>query len=386
MEPVTLHEISFAASCIWATTFAVAFRVTSSRALAALSSTIKTLIFIAYFTLYFDGTFTATDDWMYLESGREILRHHINLGNVGQNWEFLHTLAGGRHVLYQLYNATAIYVFGNGYFAPVAGNIIATCFIAWVGTQIAVRDFNLTRTTGNVLFMFLLFQPNILAWSSIINLKDILVLLLHVLAINGTSLLYRRRYPIALLSLLPAFFGLMYIRFYAPLLILVAAAVTPLTLETKPKQLLVLLAGFVATLPAIGMIGPTRIQFAISSMQSRFINPLWGAPHFLLTPIPFNTDPNYRFLDFPAIFHFATVPFMVIGALSILRTRSLFARFFIINFMLFCCLYSVYAELQGPRHRVQLEYSIAVFQFLGIIITWKFLKRIWHRDYPTRAY
>ena len=50
---------------------------------------------------------------------------------------------------------------------------------------------------------------------------------------------------------------------------------------------------------------------------------------------------------------------------------------------MFLSLYAIFGELQGPRHRVQLEYVFAVMQFMGFLVIIKnielyFKKESWN--------
>ncbi len=95
----------------------------------------------------------------------------------------------------------------------------------------------------------------------------------------------------------------------------------------------------------------------------------------LLTPIPFNTQEAYNFLNIPALFHWLSMPFILNGIFYIYRVKTGFSRFFIIYLSLFMLLYGVYEELQGPRHRVQLDYAFALLQFFGFYLFFMMPKR-----------
>lgn len=100
-------------------------------------------------------------------------------------------------------------------------------------------------------------------------------------------------------------------------------------------------------------------------IKSHYSQPIYGFIRFLLTPIPFNTEYNYRFLNIPALLHWLFLPFMLIGINFIFKYNTSFTRYLIIYFILFTLLYAFFGELQGPRHRVQLDFIIALSQFLG---------------------
>ena len=92
-----------------------------------------------------------------------------------------------------------------------------------------------------------------------------------------------------------------------------------------------------------------------------------GHPPSSLPPIPLNTTEATAYLDLPAAIHWLLIPFAVFGGYKIYQLKTPFSRFFLVYFMTFVGLYSMFGELQGPRHRVQLDFALAVFQFAGVL-------------------
>src|SRR5207245_6801811 len=115
----------------------------------------------------FDGTFNFADDWVYVEIGRDLMESNVGLLNLGENWGLLLSVGEGDHVLYYLYNAYAFRLFGVGYYAPIALNVVLTLFIAWFGTNLATKELRIP--SRKAFFLFLLFHPDIFAWSTFIN-------------------------------------------------------------------------------------------------------------------------------------------------------------------------------------------------------------------------
>ena len=340
---------------------------------AILAALLKAGIFLAYFGWAFDGTFTFLDDWYYLKGGARLRDAEAGMTNLTENWELLAEVGGGYHVVYYLYNAYAFRIFGEGYYAPVACNILLTALIAGFGARLAVREFGLTRRQEKCFFYFLLFHPDILAWSNIINGKDILVLLLHVLLLFSTSLFYGARLRGALLLGLPAACVLLFLRYYAPVLF-AAALVGGAILSGRagiPSRVLHLSLSGVAAGALLIRLGGYGIEYAISRIQEHFVNPAYGFARFILGPIPFNTETAhaaYAFLHIPMLLHWMLMPFAALGFARAFRIRTAFSRFFLLYLLAFCGLYAVYGELQGPRHRVQLDYALAILQFLGFTL------------------
>lgn len=366
MSAFDLELLLTPALAIFFTTLMVALWVTRAPVFSMVAAVIKAVIFLLYFGLLFDGTFTFLDDWSYLEGGQELHSQGIGVANLAENWNSVLAIGGGSHVIYYLYNAYAFRLFGEGYYAPVALNIVLTVLIAWIGTYLSVRAFGLSGAHRKFFFAFLLFHPDILAWSNVMNGKDVLVLLLHVLLLVSSWLFLVRRPVVALALAVPVCLVLLFTRFYVPLLFGVALLATLLLSRTGKGRvwLFSLSIAFVALF--LAQIGLDGLDYALAVLHENFVNPVYGFVRAVLTPIPFNTDLPYSFLDVPALIHWLLLPFACWGAIALHRLRTPFSRFFLLYVMFFLSLYAVFGELQGPRHRVQLDYAWAVLQFVGV--------------------
>ena len=275
--------------------------------------------------------------------------------------------------------STHFVFFGEGYFAPVALNVLLSVGIAYFGAKLALAEFKMSKKTSRFFLLFLLFHPDILVWSSIANLKDMLVLLLHLILLVSVSQYLHGRFFKALMLALPAALVLLFLRFYVPLLFAIALAAGSL-LANQRRRISYVIASLSLVTLALVWIGNSGLQYAINSFEESFVNPFYGVIRFVLTPIPFNTEKAYAFLDIPALFHWMLMPFMLLGLMKVIRMKTYFSRFFIMYFFVFIALYSTYEELQGARHRVQLDYAFALLQFTGIMISIRVLKRLtWHQ-------
>ena len=175
-------------------TLVVSFKFTRNPAISILLAFVKAGIFIAYFGFVFNGTFTFLDDWSYLEGGRELLLEGVGITTLAKNWQYARMIGQGDHFVYYLYNSYALRIFGEGYFAPVAFNILLTIAIAYFGARLAVVEFGMSKQTSRWFYLFLLLHPDILAWSNIMNGKDMLALLLHVLLLTAVSIYLRGQF------------------------------------------------------------------------------------------------------------------------------------------------------------------------------------------------
>jgi len=261
-------------------------------------------------------------------------------------------------------------MFGDHYFAPVALNVLLTCAVAFFGMRLALAEFGLTRREARGFFLFLLLYPEVLAWSTVFNGKETLVLLCHVLLLLGASRFFRGRILSSILIIAPTCFVLAGLRYYVPALFVIAFLVYSLTTyKLRHRAKILLLAVFVFA--AVLAQQYQGLGYAFALLKSSFINPAFGLLHFVLTPVPFMAQPEYNFLNWPSLYHWCAFPLFLIGLTMLYRMKTSFARFAFIYFLTFIAFYSVFAQLQGSRHRFQLAFIFAICEFQGALVLLK---------------
>lgn len=365
VHPYPIEVLLLPGGLIFLGTMFVSWKATGSPEFTLLASLAKAGIYLLYFGLIFDGTYTFSDDMIYMEGGIDLLKNDVGITNLDENLEYVLYIALGNHFVYYLYNAYAFKFFGDGYYAPVALNVLLTLPVAYIGFRIAVREFGIKHS--KLFFAFLLFHPDILAWSNVMNGKDVVVLFLHVLLLSAASWFFAERFRRAFIVAAPAVAGLFFLRFYVPMLFAGALVIRLLPYWNSKKRLPYFLFAGVLVGCAIAAIGPEVFMRSVDQINEHLTNPAYGAVKIVLTPVPFSTDPIYGFLDIPALIHWALLPFALVGLRHVWRYRTMFSRFIVIYFVVFMALYAMFDELQGPRHRVQLDYAIALFQFVGLL-------------------
>ena len=366
MQPFDLHSLLAPFAIIFFATWIIALKMTQTLTSSLLAALIKSGLFLIYFGVFFDGTFTFSDDWSYLQGGKDLIAYKVGITSLADNWGIVLRIGGGEHIVYYLYNAFAIHLFGEGYYAPVALNILLTLLVAGLGTSLAVQEFGVSDIQKKILFFFLLLHPDILAWSNIMNGKDQLVLLLHVVLLISFSLYFRSRIMSAVALAIPAIALLLFLRFYVPFLFATTLVVSAIIGGRTKKRAHYICGGAILGIFAFFWIGSAGVQDIITSLKDNFVNPFYGFIRYVLTPIPFNTDENYSFLNLPALIHWLLISFACWGVFAIYRIGTPFSRFFLCYLACFVGLYSVFGALQGPRHRVQLDYAWAILQFSGL--------------------
>ncbi|MFZ2171749.1 MAG: hypothetical protein WAW61_19170, partial [Methylococcaceae bacterium] len=166
---------------IFLATSLIAFKVTRSVIFSMSAALIKAGLFMLYFGLFFDGTINFIDDFAYLDIARTLYDDNVGITNFMEHLDNMKGLNNGEHFGYSLYNVFAFQLFGIGYYAPVALNIVLTSLIAWFGANLADIEFGINGVWKKLFFAFLLLNPDIVTWSTLLNGKDSLVLLLHVM-------------------------------------------------------------------------------------------------------------------------------------------------------------------------------------------------------------
>lgn len=338
------------------------------RALAVPVATLKMALPVFYFAYLYDGTWTFKDDWTYFYIGTMLLQagyHPITIFFSREGIFHLAVLSGGQHVLYYWYNLLAQYLFGTHYYAPVFLNVGLTCITGAFLYRIA-RIAGLKRSYAQGLLLFFLLHWDILAWSSLANLKDILVLTLtagaHYFMVR--LLLVRERPLIKGFNagfLLAFLFAMLFIRYYLPVLITCALGVwSVLKMRGWWKLVIPTLAGGVVL-----FVMKTRMRLPRRLVGSLSFSPgviAAGFIHFWLTPQPWSISPSYSFLFLPSILHWLMFIPALIGGYRLWKQYPV-ATYLLIYLIVASLFYAVVEELQGPRSRVQLVFIIAWAQY-----------------------
>lgn len=372
--PFSIIELLWPAATIAVAGFFICLWGTRSLFWSTFIALAKSGIFFVYYAFLFDGTFTFLDDWNYFNKGQILLSQGVSFVNMLTHLPELNVQANGQHFIYYLYNADAFRIFGPEYYAPVALNVLLTFFSAGLMASVARVGLNLPHRLADWLFVFYVLHPDVVVWSTIMNGKDTLVATGTAMALFAFSQAELGRYKRAVLLVVFVGCMLLFLRFYVPLILLVAlmaALISSVSGRRSPLLWLLTGLGFVGVFFVIG--GVAGLGDALARLEEKYVNPLFGAVRFLLTPIPFNTMREYAFLDYPQVFHWAFMPFLGYGIFQVWKRATLTSRSVVIYFLMMLLLYGMFEELQGPRHRVQLHGAVILFQFYGIL---SFLRKV----------
>lgn len=356
-------DLMLAAATIFVLGMAICLRVLSVPASMAVAGT-KTALPFVYFSLFFDGSWTFLDDMSYLEQGQKLLASGYDPWTFffnGEAFAQLVALSGGHHIVYGWYNLLAQWVFGEYYFSPVFLNVGLTFVAGYFLYRLAIATgFSLPYARG--LFVFFSLHWELLAWSSLVNLKDTLVLLMTMALIYAALRLAQTkwtRYAVGTGALIFAFF---WIRFYVPMLLLLAAF--PAFLGRMPERRYMGAAIFVVSVLGLSYGAYVGWENLILQLQRLDLGSgmLFGTGRMVLTPLPWSVEPEYTFLLLPAVLHWLFFVPAVVGGVMLWREQPQVRPLFV-YLAIALLLYGAFDELQGPRHRVQLIFIYAWAQF-----------------------
>ena len=266
----------------------------------------------------------------------------------------------GLHFIYYLWNLWAIRCFGESYFSPVLVNVFLSVLTGVILYHWA-RQMLFTAFYARGLCVLFLLHWELLPWSSILNIKDLLVLFLETVCLYALWRFFtlgERRWHFLIVASATVLV-LSFLRFYVAVLVMIAFAGWYLaSARVTAKNLLVLALAVVALVPQMALLLSIDLPPAsLSSVAS-------GVFRFLLTPRPWAVDEGYGFLVVPAIVHWLLLPFALGALLSLWHHRH--ARLLIVFSGLMLMAYGWVDELQGPRHRVQMLFALAWIQWHAV--------------------
>jgi hypothetical protein len=330
-------------------------------------SLIKIGIPVVYFARNPVGSLHLSDDLQYFNNAVSLLRMGFGPFSVFtdiRGWASLMAASGtGRHIVYPLWNLFGLNLFGPHYYVPVLMNVGLTFVSGWFFYKI-LEWGGFAKTYRRFAVVFFLLHWETITWSSFLNLKDTLLATLS-LALLYQLLVYSRK---------PAFWRLiplglvlaieLLVRFYAPLMVLVAAAIY-LAVQKKRFSLALLLIAGVALLPSWV---PGFVAGGISRVR---IPEVWtGVPQFLLTPLPWNLAAGYEFLLVSSVMHLLLiVPALL--AIPALWKQSSETRLLLLYFGIVVLTFSVIPENRGIRQRQMISFVFAWLQFHAL---WAFAR------------
>ncbi|MGH8113434.1 MAG: hypothetical protein ACREPS_00055 [Rhodanobacteraceae bacterium] len=380
MQPFPLLDLAWPAIFILVTGFAIAYAFTRRIVLSYWITALKAGLFLLYFGFFFNGTYTFKDDLRYLHIGEQLVANGIGLMNIISHYKYIVSTVMGQNIAYYVYNATAVNLFGAGYYAPVTLNIVLTFLEAGLLMKAARDGLGMGCRAAIGLFAFLALSPDVLVWSTIPNFKDTLVATGTAAAVCAVALVDKHRIGRAAVLAIAAAFVLAITRLYVPLMLGVAFGITLFMSSRGRRNPWLWLLSVAALFFVLRHMGHGSLVGAVHTLRSQMDNPVKGVLRFLITPIPFHTAPGYGFMDLPQIIYWVLMPLMFYGIHCVWRKATISSRFIVIYFILMVLLYGSFTTLQGARHRVQIDGLVVIFQFYGLLALFRqrFRKHVHH--------
>lgn len=306
-----------------------------------------------YFAWFYTGQWNIIDDITYLERAIQLIESGYSPWMIltPEGIQILMTTADSQMFLYYWWNMVAMTLFGKHYYAPVFLNVTLT-FVTGVVFAEILRNLEFQYSYRKWAVVFGLLQWNLVAWSSFLNVKDILVIFLTMVGIFGLLKAFdysdnNSAIPISLVCLTTSFLGFWWLRYYIPFLMISAAIGWIVLHKSKP----------IFYVSAVSLVFPAVVVFRKSLWALDWIEPglyAYGLIRFILTPRPWGTTVNYSFLVIPAFIHWIVLVPASVGALYLFRTSKK-SRFILFYSFIVLSFYAIVPELQGPRHRLQLS-------------------------------
>ena len=322
---------------------------------------------VVYFAWMFDGTWTFIDDYTYLRVSRELLVEGLTPITVFAEPVNLLRLDSwsGVQFGYGWWNMLAQYLIGPHYYAPVLMNVALSCGSAAALYALA-REGGYPRGYAQALMVFFMVHWEVLSWSSVLNMKDVLIFTLAPAALL-LAVRMRRRFTVTRMLLLLAIAGIfLVIRPYS--IVLIGGAVVAWSAmgggaESRRRLLRVVGTSVVAALLILPFVRPLIVLAIYAFTTQVDLSParlLYNAVWFLLTPQPWSIGNDHGFLRIAAVLHLVFLPFAAVGAVLLWR-RGGVPRLLLYYFLLVLALNMI--APQSVRHRLQAVFVVAWLQF-----------------------
>lgn len=351
------NDLLLAAFVVWLSGFWICSRDLPFLVALAVTS-VKVAIPVVYFAWFFDGAWTFLDDLTYLSRGSLWLQHGLTpvralIAPSPEGITFFMSSA-----LYEWWNLLAQWLFGQHYYAPVFLNVLLT-FVSGYFLFRLVRLSGFGEGYARGLLLFFLLYWDVLAWSSVANLKDTLVMTLTIISFYFILKLSKQLTLGSLLMLGAMFVIFTAIRFYVPVFMIMSGAIWGvLYLRGRRRSLLLLLC----SIGGLGLVGKMGLNLFTTTFAQFSPASVYSTMRVIFSPVPWSISPEYSFLLLPSVLHWLLFLPALLGGWMLWR-QSREAALLLIYLALILLLYVFVPEQQGPRHRFQVDFVIAWAQF-----------------------
>jgi hypothetical protein len=320
--------------------------------------TIRIGLPFAYFAWFNDGTWSAKDDKTYFDLAEDFVSRGFTPFGVffePQGITTMMAIANNSAFFYYWWNFMSQYFFGVHYYSPVFLNVMVTFAAGWVAFRLLAR-LGFSKRYRQCFLGFFLLHWDVVAWSSFMNLKDVLMMGLTVSSIYLLISMYQEFRLVKLGLMALNVFVFSWLRFYIPFLIIGVFLLWSLFRWKDRRKYFILPPGMAAAF----FLFPWRPETFLKYVQpGAFLD---GLIRFPMTPQPWSVEKAYSFLYVPAVMHWVLFIPAIIGAVQLWRLSPLNSMplMYLAAIILF---YALVPEVLGPRHRVQTVFIFAWMQF-----------------------
>ena len=364
-----LKLFALTAVCLVLAAAALWSRVPPALLVAAL--VVRFAIPLLYFGAWHDGTWSLVDDITYFRQGQALLARGVDpigffFDRHALTWLFVDSR--GNHILYGWFNLLAQWLAGPHYYAPVLLNVVMTFWAARALYDI-VRLATPERSYAAAVTGLFLFHWDVIAWSSFLNMKDNLVLLLTMLLLRAYLGLGKPGRRWALVSIIVVSFTLLWLRFYVPLLMGLCFAFTSALGDRRRlrRRAAILALSLAFLVGMVAAIGPGLLQLAWSRLDLSPASLIVGITRIILTPQPWSVSEANGFLLIPSILHLVMLPAAAIGLVLLWREMPP-SRLAVLYALVVLGIFAIFPLQLGPRHRYQVVF----------VTCWAQMHTLWH--------
>jgi len=325
-------------------------------------SLLRVTLSIFYFGLYAStSNWHFLDDYRYLNTAKLLIYNGYNPFDIltsQQGISALFMASGGNHLLYRWWNLLAVWLFGSHYYSPCLLNIVLSV-IGAIYFRRTLRELGYSERYQKGYLCFFLLQWDIVAWATITNLKEPMMMCFTAAAFYYLVRLTRKVNFHDAFCLAITLILFLFVRFYLPILVITTLSIWIL-IEWKDKRKYLFV-------PVMFYLTVKLTQFSGGDTSS-FLRPqqlLSGLIRFPLTPQPWQIEPEYSFLLVPSCLHWFLLIPAVSAGFALWKTQSC-ARLLLCYLIVTMVFFALVPEVQGPRHRVQVTFLIGWLQFHAI--------------------
>jgi len=331
---------------------------------------VKTAIPSIYFA--FTGTiWTPYDGIQFQQTASELISQGYNPIIVLLDLNFLIGYLNTTHIQPHWWTMLSQYLFGNHYFSPIFLNVLLTILIGMY-TMFILSRTGFSSEYYKYFFVFFNIHWDVLAWSSFVNIKGVFITLVavfflyHLIMLVSSTENNRKYYHLLLLG---GALSVMYLSRYYMIAILLASAITWLSIEYSSKDKIKYMIPTITFFGLFSRYGLQRVRGTRYLEGISILSFVESLPRILLTPRPWGVLPEFSFLIIPSIFHWIFfIPASMCGIWLGYRHRNL--RLIFIYAIMFFIFYSLFPDLASARMRVQVVFvfTIIQYQFLEFIL------------------